>query len=181
MFGSRGVLPCLCILCLVVQAAHAEDPAATWVELKARRAEVAGTAEEHSVLLAMSDLLWDNRSWGKLVIPDGEDEMEMGVACLDEAMRTEVYSGSLAKAWQKWRFRKQLYWHGASRWSEIPNGEYDAARNHLIGIVRARLQERPDDGQAKAQLGALAGATGLRRMGVGNDEVEEWIRTGGGN
>lgn len=105
----------------------------------------------------------------------GGDPEESALKALEQAVACRRYSPVLFEAFLKWRALTQMHRHGASNYSDIPNGEYNAVRRRFVGQVRSRLAVNPDDVWARAQKELLLIWPNLQRGGMmGNSALTEW-------
>ena len=125
------------------------------------------------ILIQMSDMLWMSASWGKINL-GSRDELEVAIELLEAIANGTKYSPHLAEGWLKWRYRVQLYWHGASNQSSMPNDIYNGRRQALAQIIQFHLRTHPHDQIAKEQLEVLTSAPDIRPMAVGNSAVLDW-------
>lgn len=65
------------------------------------------------------------------------------------------YSPYLAEAFRKWRAAFQMFNHGVSNFSEIPNAEYNARKERVLATVRVFLTAHHDDSEARDQQALL--------------------------
>ena len=155
---------------LVISAPLAQ----TCVQLLTNREQWSDIPSEHAGLIAISERLWDSANWGTFNLPPDADELEVGVACLARVVNTDRYSPSLAKAWVKWRVRHQLYWHGASNSSEMPNALYNSARQRLLDVIILHLVANPTDTVAREQMKILRESPNVVPLPEGNSATAEW-------
>lgn len=132
------------------------------------------TAAFHAEMIEASDTFWAKVSFSTTPATNDIDELEMGIGCLENIVSGTEYSPHLAKAWLKWRTRTQLYWHGASRLSEIPNETYNERRKALVKIIRLHLKDHPGDQVARKQLDVLMTTPDIEPLPVGNSAVMDW-------
>ena len=103
-----------------------------------------------------------------------QDELEVGIGCLEQIVDGTSYSPHLTEAWLKWRYRIQLYGHGASNQSEIPNDAYNERRQALAQIIQLHLSSHPKDEVAAKQLEVLMTTPDIEPLPVGNSAVMDW-------
>lgn len=105
---------------------------------------------------------------------EGLDEEER-IRLLEDVLDAGKYRPDLFRAWLRWRTEYQLYNHGASNMSFIPNDQYNTKRDACIETVRQHLQSHPDDDQAWHQLALLLIHPNIARGGpMGHTGLTEW-------
>ena len=166
-------LSIMVVLALSAGTGWASTPSETYANLQNQQKQLKGTPKEHEILIQMSDLLWDSSSWGNLGLSE-EEELDMGVQYLKKIVNGDIYSPLIVDAWVKWRMRHQLYWHGASNQSTIPNDMYNDRRKHLVVLIDRHLKDHPENQIAKGQLLVLTHTHDIVPMAVGNTAVAEW-------
>jgi len=110
-----------------------------------------------------------------LIISDPNEEdnifdLEKRITLLSEILDAEEYSPVLFEAFNKWRTQKQLFWHGLSNMSEIPNWEYNLKRWKVVQTIKKYIETNSDDVWAKTQVRLLLDLPNVGRGGhFGND------------
>lgn len=95
---------------------------------------------------------------------------------LEELLDDGRYSPQLFFLWRIWRCGMQLNTYGASSWSDIPNGLYNAKRLQIAKSILNHIIENPDDAIAINQYLVTAGQTNILRRGdftMGNQAFME--------
>jgi len=132
------------------------------------------TAFEHCIMLKMSYCLI-------MAEPNERGDSEFnsekkGIALLSDILDAGEYSPVLFDAFYKWRTMTQLFWHGMSNMSEIPNWEYNEKRWSVIQTVKQHIKDNPDDVWAKTQMNLLLSLPNIKRGGpFGNYNIDHWV------
>ncbi len=140
--------------------------------LKDLRQKYAGTAAENVILIRMGDCFADYEpyfiEWMKDYVKDENDEIKLYGA----VMETGLYSPVLAEAFAKWRTKAQIWNHGFSNWSEMPNKGYNEKRMELVRTIQKHLEENPGDIWAKHQILSILNLPNINRGGAfGNSNL----------
>jgi len=131
----------------------------------------------HAEMIAASDRLWTKVSSSQAPVISNLREptdLDVSIGCLEQILDGTNYSTRLAEAWVKWRYRDQLYWHGASNQSVIPNAFYNERRQAMIRVIQFHLRDHPRDAMAASQLEALTSAPDIKPLPVGNTALSDW-------
>ena len=136
------------------------------------RQKYAGTAAENIILIRMGDCFADHEpyfiEWMKDYVKDENDVIKLYGA----VMETGLYSPVLAEAFAKWRAKAQVWNHGFSNWSEMPNKEYNEKRMELVRTIQKHLKENPGDVWAKRQILSILNLPNINRGGAfGNSNL----------
>jgi len=98
--------------------------------------------------------------------PDGYAvHIEYATNILGDFLKKKQYSPKLSEIFITWRTKYQLYYHGASNWSIIPNDEYIEMRWHVVKTIEEYLDKNPEDKWAKAQIIDLMSIPIIQRGG----------------
>ena len=126
------------------------------------------------VLVQMSDCV-ARAGMGEGVLKGVDAPEEQAIALLDAVVASRQYSPLLAEAFLKWRTLYQSHHHGASNYSHIPNGEYNARRKALVSLLRTHLASHPADDWARRQKRVLLDLPNIQRGGaMGNSNLTYW-------
>jgi len=133
----------------------------------------------HAEMIEDSDELWalasSSQTPGVSNVREPSD-LDVSLGCLEQVLYGTDYSTRLAEAWLKWRYRTQLYSHGASNQSVIPNDFYNERRQAMIRIIQFYLRDHPGDGTAAHQLATLTSAPDIKPLSVGNTALGAWAK-----
>lgn len=141
--------------------------------LKPLKNKYKDTAAEDCIMLKISDCLLMEDSVGA----PGEygNPGEAGLSMLSGILDKKRYSPVLYETFYKWRTIEQMYNHGMSNMSEIPNKEYNEKRWEIIQTIKQHLKDSPDDSWAKEQVELLLSLHNITRGGsYGNWNLTDW-------
>lgn len=100
---------------------------------------------------------------------------EKELVIMERVLDSGKYSPMLAKTYIDWRTKTQLYWHGASNMSEIPNWEYNLKRWQIIKTIRQHLKANPSDSVAARQAEMLLALENIGRGGPFGNNVLNYV------
>lgn len=141
--------------------------------LKPLKNKYKDTAAEDCIMLRISDCLLVEDSAGA---PDEYgNPTEAGLSMLSGILDKKRYSPVLYEAFYKWRTIEQMYNHGMSNMSEIPNKEYNEKRWEIIQTIKQHLKDNSDDSWVKEQVELLLSLHNIMRGGAyGNWNLTDW-------
>ncbi|MFC1594688.1 hypothetical protein ACFL38_05105 [Candidatus Omnitrophota bacterium] len=107
---------------------------------------------------------------------DGVMPVDMGLELLLNIIESNVYSPVVYDAFRRWRSSEQMFYHGMSNWSNIPNKEYNKKRWQAFQTIKKHLKEHPEDDWAWAQATLLLALPNIGRGAYGNHNLVLWGR-----
>jgi hypothetical protein len=129
------------------------------------RPKYQGQPFELCIMLRQTDCFYKLGSNMKGKDSTGEEYIETLMSIVD----SNTYSPILYESFHKWRTQYQIYNHGLSNYSDIPNKYYNQKRYRLAQVISEHIKHHPDDLWAKAQLNYLVGLHNILRGGeMGN-------------
>jgi hypothetical protein len=115
-------------------------------------------------LMYMADLLLKKKYHDEMGAKvDNADSL--APAFLYKIINKNAYSPFLYEGWRKWRAITQMYDHGSSKTSDIPNGLYDSDRFRLMQVIFAHIEKDPADVWAYVQFFSLQNTEIIQRFG----------------
>ena len=100
------------------------------------------------------------------------DDPEEEIYLLADILDAGEYSPVLLSTWYIWRAQTQLFCHGLSNRSEIPNLEYNKIRWKVVQTIKQHIETNPDDDWAKTQVRLLLDLSNIGRGGhFGNNAL----------
>lgn len=156
--------------------------AAQWIEngdyieayndLALLREKYRGTLFEWSILLQLSDCLADGGAQVHEYSAGSPYKGETALDYLSEIMNSGQYSLILDEAFRKWRANYQMWHHGMSNWSDIPNKMYNEKRWEVVGIIKKYIETHPDNVLGKWQIFSIMATPNIVRGGAfGNSNI----------
>jgi len=130
------------------------------------------TPTEDCVMLKISDcLLMDNKNAGE---EKRKEQLEEGLEILLRITEKNRYSPVLYEAFYKWRTITQMYYHGMSNTSAIPNKAYNQKRREIFRVLERHLQSNPKDEWTRNQIKFLVTLPNITRGGaIGNFNIDD--------
>jgi hypothetical protein len=142
-------------------------------QLKILKEKYKGTVFEGCILLRMADCLLISGS--DLDLGEKVSEAESGLELLAQVITNGRYYPVLDEAFAKWRTYDQMFNHGSSNWSEIPNKEYNEKRMEIVRTIQKYLSEKPKDAWAKYQILSILNLPNIERGGpYGNSNINHY-------
>ena len=108
---------------------------------------------------------------------DNGDELSGYLSQLHDFLTSGLYSPVMADLFGRWRTAEQMFNHGMSNMSDIPNDEYLSVQWKAALAIFEHLGRYPDDPWAKRQLALLMTLGNIERGGLmGNSNLEYYAR-----